>query len=130
MTDKSKTVMTGIKGNSKWQRERATLKKLQIHFEFQQEVMRKIRYDAADARLNPSDIVRKILGLSYSKIQRPRLGLSFSRAELEQLAHRYDLDYIDEKQIKQRVMAEVNTLYQKELPDNTKKSDTAALSDV
>ncbi len=115
MNKKSNTAMSEIKSNSKWQKERATLKKLQIHFEFQQEVMRKIRYDAADARLNPSDIVRKILGLSYSKVQRPRLGLSFSQDELKQLAHRYGLDRMDEKQIKQRVMAEVNVLYQEEV---------------
>ncbi len=121
--------MPEIKSNSKWQKERATLKKLQIHFEFQQEVMRKIRYDAADARLNPSDIVRKILGLSYSKVQRPRLGLSFSQDELKQLAHRYGLDCLDEKQIKQRVMAEVNVLYQEEMVDNTKKEIADDLPD-
>lgn len=123
MNKKSNTAMSEIKSNSKWQKERATLKKLQIHFEFQQEVMKEIRYDAADARLNPSDIVRKILGLSYSKVQRPRLGLSFSQDELKQLAHRYGVDCLDEKQIKQRVMAEVNAVYQEEIVDNTKKED-------
>ncbi len=120
--------MSEIKSNSKWQKERATLKKLQIHFEFQQEIMKEIRYDAADARLNPSDIVRKILDLSYSKVQRPRLGLSFSQDELKQLAHRYGLDCLDETQIKQRVMAEVNAVYQEEIVDNTKKEDADALS--
>lgn len=128
MNKKSNTAMSEIKSNSKWQKERATLKKLQIHFEFQQEVMKEIRYDAADARLNPSDIVRKILGLSYSKVQRPRLGLSFSQDELKQLAHRYGVDCLDEKQIKQRVMAEVNAVYQEEVVDNTKKEDADALS--
>ena len=128
MNKKSNTAMSEIKSNSKWQKERATLRKLQIHFEFQQEVMKEIRYDAADARLNPSDIVRKILGLSYSKVQRPRLGLSFSQDELKQLAHRYGLDCLDEKQIKQRVMAEVNAVYQEEIVDNTKKEDADALS--
>lgn len=98
--------------NNKWNKERATLKKIQIHFEFQQEVMRQIRIDAAEARLNPSDIVRRILELSYSKVQRPRLGLSFSQEELELLAQRYDLSEIDEKLIKQKVMAEVNAQYQ------------------
>ena len=120
--------MSEIKSNSKWQKERATLKKLQIHFEFQQEVMKEIRYDAADARLNPSDIVRKILGLCYSKVQRPRLGLSFNQDEIKQLAHRYGLDVLDEKQIKQRVMAEVNAVYQEEIVDNTKKEDADTLS--
>jgi hypothetical protein len=128
MNKKSNTAMSEIKSNSKWQKERATLKKLQIHFEFQQEVMKEIRYDAADTRLNPSDIVRKILGLSYSKVQRPRLGLSFSQDELKQLAHRYGVDCLDEKQIKQRVMAEVNAVYQEEVVDNTKKEDADALS--
>ncbi len=128
MNKKFNTAMSEIKSNSKWQKERATLKKLQIHFEFQQEVMKEIRYDAADARLNPSDIVRKILGLSYSKVQRPRLGLSFSQDELKLLAHRYGVDCLDEKQIKQRVMAEVNAVYQEEIVDNTKKEDADALS--
>jgi len=118
MNKKSNTAMSEIKSNSKWQKERATLRKLQIHFEFQQEVMKEIRYDAADARLNPSDIVRNILGLSYSKVQRPRLGLSFSQDELKQLAHRYGLDCLDETQIKQRVTAEVNAVYQEEIVDS------------
>jgi len=101
-----------IDSNSKWNKERAALKKMQIHFEFQQEVMRQIRIDAADARLNPSDVVRKILELSYSKVQRPRLGLSFSQDELDLLTKRYDLTEVDERLIKQKVIAEVNDRYQ------------------
>lgn len=101
----------------KWVNEKAALRKVQIHFVFQQEIVAQIRHDAADENINPSDIVRKIVGLPYKKIQRARIGLSFNSQELEYLAKRYELDRIDEKEIKQRVMEETNQHYHP--PKNT-----------
>jgi len=95
----------------KWENERAVLRKVQIHFVFRQEVITRIRHDAVDEDINPSDIVRKIVGLPYKKIQRARIGLSFNPLELEYLAKRYNLAEINEKMIKQAVMEETNQYY-------------------
>jgi hypothetical protein len=95
----------------KWLDEQAAFKKIQIHFEFQRDIMRIIRHEAADKDLNPSDIIRQKLDLQYSKIQRPRLGLSFNSDELDILAKRYNLDNIDEKEIKRCVLEEMNNYY-------------------
>lgn len=97
--------------NKKWISERRVLKKLQMHFTFQQNILRKIRYDAADDYIVPSDIVRKIIGLPYIKVQRPRIGLSFNKDELDQLAQHYDLEVTDEAEIKRRVIDEVTQYY-------------------
>ena len=104
---------------NKWSDEQAALKKIQIHFEFQRDIMRIIRHEAADKDLNPSDIIRQKLDLQYSKIQRPRLGLSFNSEELSLLAKRYNLDSIDEKEIKRCVLEEMNEHYTT-LMDNNK----------
>ena len=100
------------KANNKWEKEKSVLKKLQMHFSFQQNIMRKIRYDAADASIMPSDIIRRIIGLPYAKVQRPRIGLSFNQEVLNQLAEKYGLDVTDEAGIHRRVMEEVNQHYQ------------------
>ncbi len=104
---------------NKWSDEQAALKKIQIHFEFQRDIMRIIRHEAADKDLNPSDIIRQKLNLQYSKVQRPRLGLSFNSDELDLLAKRYNLDSINEKEIKRCVLEEMNKHYT-ELMDNNK----------
>ncbi|MFV1984063.1 MAG: hypothetical protein ACC657_11035 [Thiohalomonadales bacterium] len=101
--------------NDKWSNEHDALKKIQIHFEFQRDIMRIIRHEAADKDLNPSDIIRQKLNLQYSKIQRPRLGLSFNNAELKSLATRYKLTTIDEKEIKRCVLDEISTFYLNQL---------------
>ena len=65
---------------------RRALRKIQVHFEFQQSLMRKIRLAAAAENLSYSDYVRKLVGLPYAKIQRPRISLSFGERDLELLA--------------------------------------------
>jgi len=94
-----------------WSSEKAVLKKIQVHFSFQQNTLTSIRYDAADNNINPSDIVRKIVGLPYKKIQRARIGLTFNDSDLKYLAEHYALEQSDEKEIKRRVMEEVNIHY-------------------
>ena len=95
----------------RWEKEKHALRKVQIHFAFQQEIISSIRHDAADNNINPSDIVRKIVGLPYKKIQRARIGLSFNDADLDYLAKRYGVDDKDEKEVKRRVMEEINFHY-------------------
>ncbi|VAX09424.1 hypothetical protein MNBD_GAMMA26-123 [hydrothermal vent metagenome] len=101
----------GSNANNRWIKEKRVLKKLQMHFTFQQDILRKIRHEAADASIVPSDIVRKIIGLPYVKVQRPRVGLSFNKDELAQLAQHYNLDMADEAAIKCQVIEEVNRFY-------------------
>ncbi|HHJ20165.1 MAG TPA: hypothetical protein ENJ84_10160 [Gammaproteobacteria bacterium] len=98
----------------RWAREKAALKKVQLHFDFRQKILRLIRYDAADANLNTSDMVRKIVGLPYKKIQRTRLGLSFNADDFGYLAKRYGLELKDEKEIRRRVIEEINQHYQQQ----------------
>lgn len=91
----------------KWSKEKKVLKKLQMHFNFVRGLHRRIHHEAADADLAPSDVVRRIVGLSYSKIQRPRIGLSFNDDDLVYLMERYHIEEQDKDQIRKRVMDEV-----------------------
>jgi hypothetical protein len=99
-----------LEHNPKWAREKRALKKVQMHFVFKEQLTQRIRHDAADENINPSDIIRKVVGLPFQRIQRPRIGLSFNENELNYLAQRYALD--DEKAIKRRVLEEVTRYYQ------------------
>ena len=101
-----------IKHSAKWAAEKSALKKVQMHFVFKEQLNRRIRHDAADDNINPSDLIRKIVGLPYQRIQRPRIGLSFNSADLNYLSQRYHLDLADEKEIKRRVFEEVTENYQ------------------
>ncbi|MFT5690788.1 MAG: hypothetical protein ACI92E_000111 [Oceanicoccus sp.] len=99
--------------NDKWSVEKKALKKVQIHFSLKERLTKLIRHDAAEDNINPSDIIRKIVGLTYQRIQRPRIGLSFHQEDLEYLSNRYNLDLNlnDEKEIRRRVMEEINLYY-------------------
>ena len=97
------------KGPARFQAERRALGKVQVHFEFQQALMHKIRIAAAAENLSYADYVRKLVGLPYAKIQRPRISLSFGTEDLERLAGRYGSPEADPKVLKRRVMEEINT---------------------
>lgn len=86
-------------------------KKIQLHFTFQTKVLAKIRYEAADENINPSDVVRKIIGLPYKTIQRARVGLNFNDDELQYLAQHYGLEKVDKNEIVRRVIEEIDTHY-------------------
>ena len=98
----------------KWEAELAALKKIQMHFDFQQALRKKIRMEAAEEDMNPSDVIRKIVGLSFSKIQRPRIGLSFNPEDLGYLAERYNLDPSDATAVKKQVLSEIESHYKDE----------------
>lgn len=101
----------GRMATDRWEKEKHALRKVQIHFAFQLEIIASIRHDAADNNINPSDIVRKIVGLPFKKIQRARIGLSFNDHDLEYLTKRYGLEGKNEKEVKRRVMEEINLHY-------------------
>jgi len=90
----------------RFEAERRALKKIQVHFEFQQSLMHDIRVAAAEENLSPSDFVRSLVGLSHAEIQRPRISLSFSDKDLEALAARYGQPP-DARQLKRHVVEEV-----------------------
>jgi hypothetical protein len=97
--------------NDKWQSEVNALKKVQVQFEFQTNINKQITHDAAESAIKPSDVVRRLVGLPFKKIQRIRLGLSLNKDELQSLAVRYKLEPSNEKELKRRVMEEVNLHY-------------------
>lgn len=87
--------------------ERRALGKIQVHFEFQQALMQRIRLAAARANLSYADYVRKVVGLPYARIQRPRISLSFAAEDLELLAQRYGRAHPEPAALKRCVMEEV-----------------------
>lgn len=97
------------KGSTRFQAERRALGKIQVHFEFQQTLMHKIRIAAAAENLSYADYVRKLVGLPYAKIQRPRISLSFGTEDLEQLAGRYGRPGADPQALKRCVMDEISS---------------------
>ena len=97
---------------ARFRAERQALKKIQVHFEFQQSLMHDIRVAAAQENLSPSDFVRSLVGLSHAEIQRPRISLSFSTADLETLAVRYG-QQPDARELKRHVIEEVRRHFAK-----------------
>lgn len=93
---------------ARFRAERRALGKVQLHFEFRQALLRKVRLAAAAANLNYSDYVRQAVGLPLAKAQRPRISLSFSAADLAALAERYGEPSGDPQVLKRRVMAEID----------------------
>ena len=92
----------------RFQAERRALRKIQVHFEFQQSVLRKVRMAAAADNLSYADYVRKAVGLPYAKRQRPRISLSFSEADIASLARRYGKPVSEAGVLKRCVMDEIN----------------------
>jgi hypothetical protein len=97
--------------NDKWDHETEALKKIQMQFEFQEDVNKMIIVDAAEENIKPSDLVRKLTGLSYKKIQRSRVAMSLSSEDITNLAQRLGVDESNELEIKKRVTAEINLHY-------------------
>ena len=93
----------------RFQAERQALRKIQVHFEFRQSLLRKVRLAAAAADLSYSDYVRKLVGLPFSKIQRPRISLSFSDSDLHVLSERYAKPDADPQVLKRCVLEEIES---------------------
>lgn len=92
---------------ARFRAERQALGKIQLHFEFRQSLLRKVRLAAATANLSYSDYVRQAVGLPLAKAQRPRISLSFSAADLAALAERYGQPR-EPSVLKRCVMAEID----------------------
>lgn len=92
---------------ARFEAERRALGKIQLHFEFRQSLLRKVRLAAATANLSYSDYVRQAVGLPLAKAQRPRISLSFSAADLAALAERYG-EPREPNVLKRCVMAEID----------------------
>ena len=107
-----KTIGAADSSGPRFQAERRALRKIQVHFEFQQSLMRKVRLAAAEENLSYSDFVRKLVGLPYAKIQRPRISLSFGEQDLERLAARYGEFEAGPGALKRRVMEEVEAHFE------------------
>ena len=93
---------------SRFQAEHGALRKVQVHFEFQQALLQRVRMAAAAENLSYSDYVRKAVGLPYAKIQRPRISLSFSEEDLRRLARRYGRSADQPAALKRCVMDEIH----------------------
>ena len=91
----------------KWAAEKVALKKIQVHFELQQSLLHDVRVRSAKQDMNSSDYVRRVIGLSYAKIQRPRISLSFSPEDFEFLSKRYGVAVDDRQELKRRVQIEL-----------------------
>ena len=92
----------------RFQAERRALGKIQVHLEFQQTLLRRVRMAAAADNLSYADFVRKAVGLPCAKIQRPRISLSFSEQDLERLARRYGQPADQPSVLKRCVMNEIH----------------------
>ena len=99
------------RGPERFQAERRALRKIQVHFELRQSLMREVRVAAAKEGLSSTDYVRRLVGLPYAKIQRPRISLSFSERDLQLLAARYGRPATDPGAIKRGVLQEIRTRF-------------------
>ena len=96
-------------GAKRFHAEHQALGKIQVHFEFQQSLMRKVRMAAAAENLSYTDYVRKAVGLPYRTRQRPRISLSFSEGDLARLAQRYGKPAQEPGTLKRCVIDEIHT---------------------
>lgn len=103
-----RTRRTEADGAKRFHAERQALGKIQVHFEFQQSLMRKVRMAAAAENLSYTDYVRKAVGLPYRKRQRPRISLSFSEGDLARLAQRYGKPAHEPGELKRCVIDEIH----------------------
>lgn len=88
---------------NKWQQEQKAVKAIQVAFDIGEEFQYRLRKEALDLGVNPSDRVRQILGLPTSKrVQRPRLSISLSEVDFGLLAEEFGLEKDDKVAIKQK----------------------------
>jgi len=93
---------------SAWQESDKVLKAVQVAFDAEENVIKKVRKAAFKNNLSNSDQIRLILGLPIShKPVRPRLTLSLTELDYQELAERYGLDPEQRLEIKARVLQEL-----------------------
>ena len=88
--------------SSKWENEKKAVRAVQLAFDVGDEVNRKIRVEALEQGINPSDRVRQILGLPVnSKPVRPRLSISLSDEDFQTLGAIFGVSPDDRLKIRQ-----------------------------
>ena len=86
----------------KWDKEKRSIKAVQVAFDLGNEVNQQIRFEALEQGINPSDRVRQILGLPVNaRPVRPRLSISLSEADFALLATRFTVAADDRLKIRQ-----------------------------
>lgn len=94
--------------NQKWDNELKAARATQVAFDLSLQVQRKIKRDAVDSDLTPSDMIREVLGLGVrSRKKRQRLTLSLSAEDMAFLAEKYQLDLDDAVAIKRHAAEEL-----------------------
>jgi hypothetical protein len=96
---------------AKWDAERRALKKVQVHFSFTAYATRRLKYEAVNEDMTPSNLVRKLVGLSFEPSTRQRIGLSLTDEDFKILSTRYGVAESDKVEIKRRITEEVNLHY-------------------
>ncbi|AEY02882.1 hypothetical protein GU3_15645 [Oceanimonas sp. GK1] len=92
----------------KWQSSVRAARAVQVAFDMDEQLQYRIRREALDNGLSPSDQIRHILSLPTSaKPKRPRLTVSLSPDDYACLAERYGLEPEQQLEIKHRVMDEL-----------------------
>ncbi|MEM9101584.1 MAG: hypothetical protein AAGB12_04620 [Pseudomonadota bacterium] len=88
----------------RWEKQKNAIRATQLAFDLSSAVQKKIKKEAIDFDLTPSDMIRKILGLPVkSKKTRQRLTFYLNDEELDILADRYKLDVTNKILVKQKV---------------------------
>jgi hypothetical protein len=86
----------------KWDKEKRSIKAVQVAFDLGNEVNQQIRFEALEQGINPSDRVRQILGLPVNaRPVRPRLSISLSETDFALLAARFTVAANDRLKIRQ-----------------------------
>jgi hypothetical protein len=84
-----------------------TAKSVQVAFELEQQIARTIHVLAAQEGLTPSNMIRKMIGLSYSAPKRPRLTLSLTPDDYQQLGEKYSTSPDNSVEIKRQIIQEL-----------------------
>ncbi|PID64811.1 MAG: hypothetical protein CR977_03075 [Gammaproteobacteria bacterium] len=89
--------------NAKWAKEKQAVRATQVAFDLAEKVQHRIRKQAVQENLTPSDYIRKTLGLKISaRPKRLRLSVSLTPDDMLQLAERFGLTADDRIAIKQK----------------------------
>lgn len=97
-----KTAEASSKTREKWEKEKKTVKAIQLAFDVGEEVQYQVRREALDLGFTPSDRIRQILGLPVNpKPVRPRLSISLTPEDFDLLSKEYNLEKDDRLGIKQ-----------------------------
>lgn len=90
----------------KWQKEdkETSLRAIQLAFELEQNIAMQIKIEAAKNNLNPSDQIRKMLGLSYSAPKRPRLTVSLKPEDYKILGGKFNIPSDNQLEIRRKIL--------------------------